>query len=513
MENSVLDFAMDVANAFSWMLLHSLWIAGFLTGVIMLIEKSKLIQSNHARNALYKSVLVFFVFCVSASFVLEYLEILNILPFIAISGDFSNSNFGVLAFGIWLIGFAYFGMRYIRSYRYISEIKNNGGHHFPEHWYQIFESLKSKMAIPVKIIFLHSNKVQSAFVYGVLKPMVVVPTCWVNKLSYQEAECILAHELSHLKAGDHVFNLICHFCDLVFFFNPGVQYLSSKVKFHRELCADEQAVSFLPDLHAYASLILKLGEDPSLNNHHRIVAFATEKNQLLKRVKNLLRLPVPMDYSYKIPGFIFLSAFLAMVSVFMDSQKFTAHFLQTQTNHLLGFSSVECADNSGESLKSDVIKRKKVKSKIKAKPTKNINEIDQRDRTEIVLHLESKDLPNPNLQIPINEYNPLKAQEKPIAFKDSLKTIRFNQYAMTIKSEYLEPMLIDQRTDLKKWIQLITEEALQSNLRNLRVISESEAFRRSKENRNKLMLLEELKNIRNSIPNHGLYNTDGSVIN
>jgi len=495
------------------MLIHSLWIGGLFAGALMLVDKSTIIKNNDQKHLLFRSTLVLFLLSLVTVFTFELSDQSSISQLYFFSSQNLDEGIELWLFSLWSIGFMFYSTRFFRSYLFISEIKKTGGYQFPEQWHLIFSKLKEKLDLPTSILFIHSRKVQSAFVYGIIKPMVVIPTSWVNKLSYSEAECILAHELSHLKSGDHIFNFVCHLSDLVFFFNPAALYITSKIKFHRELCADDHAVQILPNLHAYASLILKLGEDPSLNNDHRIVAFATEKNQLLKRVKNLLKLPLPSEKSHKTSIYFILSSILSILFL-------TFHSKMENLNHLASIRHMDQIQLTN-TLPSPVIH--KVEKEIILKSKTKIS----KKRKDAALVSKKENSYKQSLAVLSNQSNSknileeMLSQESKTEFKikmqsvatDSLIAWKSNQPSLIKKKEFWEPMLIDNRIDLKKWIQLITEEALQSNLKNYRIISESESFKRNKEFRNKIESQSELKNINLPNPSSVGNSSDGSIIN
>lgn len=492
------------------MLIHSLWIGSLFAGVLILLDKLSIFKTNDQKHFVFRSTLVLFLISLFAVFKFELSDQSSISQLFFLSSKYIDERIVYWLFSLWFIGFILYSSRFFRSYLFISEIKKTGGYQFPEQWHLIFSKLKEKLNLPTSILFIHSRKVQSAFVYGIIKPMVVIPTSWVNKLSYSEAECILAHELSHLKAGDHIFNFVCHLSDLVFFFNPAAIYITSKIKFHRELCADDHAVQILPNLHAYASLILKLGEDPSLNNDHRIVAFATEKNQLLKRVKNLLKLPLPSEKSQKTYFYFILSSMISIILLTFNSNmenlsQIANNEQLTQINPTILYASPTINTE-----KKEIVVKKKAKLSKKKKNLNSNNDLPHDERLAVLSN--TNKTKNIIENIPNESKQEMKFKKQTFSV-DTLIAWKSNQPSWSNKREFWEPMLIDNRIDLKKWIQLITEEALQSNLKNYRIISESESFKRNKEFRNKVESQIEFKNINIPIPSSSGNNSDGSIIN
>jgi beta-lactamase regulating signal transducer with metallopeptidase domain len=75
-------------------------------------------------------------------------------------------------------------------------------------------------------------------VYGMFRPVLLIPTGYLDKLSRREAEHVLLHELCHLKRGDlwvHGLYLILH---VVYWFNPFLIWTRRQMKHVREICCD-----------------------------------------------------------------------------------------------------------------------------------------------------------------------------------------------------------------------------------------------------------------------------------
>jgi beta-lactamase regulating signal transducer with metallopeptidase domain/effector-binding domain-containing protein len=75
-------------------------------------------------------------------------------------------------------------------------------------------------------------------VYGMFRPVLLLPAGYLDKLSRREAEHVLLHELCHLKRGDlwvHGLYLVLH---VVYWFNPFLIWTRRQMKHVREICCD-----------------------------------------------------------------------------------------------------------------------------------------------------------------------------------------------------------------------------------------------------------------------------------
>ncbi len=189
---------------------------------------------------------------------------------------------------IWLIGASLFFLRFLFSHFYLRKLIHRSTPLLDKRWMEIFQKLKNYYCINKSILLLQSDKVTSAFLTGVIKPVIIIPTSWINQLSYKEAECIVAHELSHVFNRDHWVNLFIQFSEIIFYFNPAAHILMSHIKLERELKADSSACYYLGEPLLYAKLILKIEETsgfvPALT-----LPFFQQRKQLKRRIESVLQ--------------------------------------------------------------------------------------------------------------------------------------------------------------------------------------------------------------------------------
>jgi beta-lactamase regulating signal transducer with metallopeptidase domain len=84
-------------------------------------------------------------------------------------------------------------------------------------------------------------------VYGVFRPVLLLPEHYLNDLSREEAEHVLLHELCHLKRGDlwvHGFVLLLQ---VAYWFNPFLLWANRQLRHVREICCDQTLAARLQD--------------------------------------------------------------------------------------------------------------------------------------------------------------------------------------------------------------------------------------------------------------------------
>jgi len=106
-------------------------------------------------------------------------------------------------------------------------------------------------------------------------------------LPEEQIEAILLHELAHIRRKDYGINLVQAFAETIFFFNPGVLWLSSLIKEERENCCDDIAIAATEDKINFVQALVTFDEF-NRNNCTLAVGFGSTKNHLLQRAKRII---------------------------------------------------------------------------------------------------------------------------------------------------------------------------------------------------------------------------------
>lgn len=138
-------------------------------------------------------------------------------------------------------------------------------------------------------IYISSNFSGSPFTGGVFKPYICLPEDAVQKLSTEELEAVIAHEMGHVRYYDLIVTVFIQGLGDLFWFIPGYRWLSRKIDRLREIVADSWAISSNIEPQFLASALLKLKEIPETNNKFILYsAFFREKSLLKERVERLI---------------------------------------------------------------------------------------------------------------------------------------------------------------------------------------------------------------------------------
>lgn len=192
-----------------------------------------------------------------------------------------------LIVAFWLLGFAFFALRLLGGLGYTARLRYQGVFSLEAIWEQRLQHLMSRMGIKQSVKLLESSRVTIPLVIGTFKPIILLPLGTINRLSVEEVEAILAHELSHIWRQDYLLNIIQSIIEVLFYFNPAVWWISALIRVERENCCDDLAVQACGNSLLYAKSLLQLQED-QIKREPFAMALFKNKTQLLHRIRRIL---------------------------------------------------------------------------------------------------------------------------------------------------------------------------------------------------------------------------------
>lgn len=319
----------EIIQALAWTIIHSIWqITIIAIGLSLFFRFGKSFDSRKkylvSIGALLLSCLcslITFASYYGNAFVPNSIIEQNLIHTAHISAqdlnshwllDLSIMNKYVLAIvNAWMIGSILFFIRFIGGFIYLKRIIKKSSLQ-NEKLLDIYKKLNKKFSIHRSIKIRESALVTSPMVFGYIKPVILFPLGVVNMLSTSEVEAILAHELAHIKRHDYLVNLFQIFSEIIFYFHPGIWYISSRIRFERENCCDDMAIEYTKNSLTYAKTLVKM-QELNIKNIKPGLAFSGDKNAFSNRVKRLLGSPIEYKYSKDkvlLFTFLFCTAFL-----------------------------------------------------------------------------------------------------------------------------------------------------------------------------------------------------------
>jgi bla regulator protein BlaR1 len=166
---------------------------------------------------------------------------------------------------------------------YTQRIRHYGVVETPDHWKEKVRSFCRDLGIYKPVELLESGIVRMPMVIGHLKPVIFIPLGLLMRLPENEIEAVILHELAHIRRHDYFVNFLQHVAENLFFFNPGLLWISSLLREERENCCDDIAIGRTNDKIAFVRALVSFKEH-ALRQRGVALNFPSGKHQLLQRV-------------------------------------------------------------------------------------------------------------------------------------------------------------------------------------------------------------------------------------
>ncbi|QOY87389.1 M56 family metallopeptidase [Paludibaculum fermentans] len=93
-------------------------------------------------------------------------------------------------------------------------------------------------------------------VFGILRPTIILPEAILRRLTVEQLEAILSHELAHIRRRDNLLAAMHLSVEAVFWFHPLLWWVRTRLLVERERACDEAVLQSGRDPQAYAEAIL-----------------------------------------------------------------------------------------------------------------------------------------------------------------------------------------------------------------------------------------------------------------
>jgi beta-lactamase regulating signal transducer with metallopeptidase domain len=301
----------ELIYATGWTLVHSLWqyslIALFVTLSYAFTKKSQ-------ANTRYWIATLGLVSCGLVSLVTFYVNLHDKISIVIAESNFvvhsarSQETSYTQSFPslintyinqvvlFWLIGFFIYVCKYLADFIYCQKIKQLHTKHPDGQWEMHFSELKNSLGIAGNVQLRISEIINIPCVIGHLKPVVLLPAGLLTGLTQKQIEVILLHELGHVRRSDYLISSLQNIFISIYFFNPFVHWISSKMDEERENACDDIAISVSGDPLFYAHTLKEFAE--MKNNNALAVAITGHKNLLLNRITRLFVRDVSFTKTY-----------------------------------------------------------------------------------------------------------------------------------------------------------------------------------------------------------------------
>ena len=154
----------------------------------------------------------------------------------------ATSELPLILLGVWLGGTILGIVFWVRLLRQI----------------RIIERAATPLHLDLPIPVMSSSARLEPGVFGIYKPVLVLPAGITEHLTPAQLEAILAHELCHVRRRDNLTAAIHMMVEVIFWFHPLVWWIRTKLVSERERACDEEVVKAAGDPQVYAEGILNV---------------------------------------------------------------------------------------------------------------------------------------------------------------------------------------------------------------------------------------------------------------
>ena len=127
-------------------------------------------------------------------------------------------------------------------------------------WLQIRIAVRtaSPCALAAGVPVLSSSSLLEPGIFGVLRPVLLLPQGIMDRLTPAQLDAIVAHEMCHVRRRDNVTFTIHMVVETLFWFHPFVWWIGARLIEERELACDEAVLQSGSEAEVYAESILNV---------------------------------------------------------------------------------------------------------------------------------------------------------------------------------------------------------------------------------------------------------------
>ncbi|MBA3919439.1 MAG: hypothetical protein C0516_12745 [Gemmatimonas sp.] len=168
---------------------------------------------------------------------------------------------------------------------------------------------------PQAVIGAQSVRLSDDFgpaVVGLQRPDIVVPS-WLLSRSAREQQLVVAHEQSHVQAGDHVLLLAANLAVVLMPWNAALWFMTTRLRLAIELDCDARVLSQMAAPREYGQLLIELSAalQPA-RRLHAVPAFSYRASHLERRLHTMTARPARFRQARRITGVVMATATLAV---------------------------------------------------------------------------------------------------------------------------------------------------------------------------------------------------------
>jgi len=235
---------------------HSIWLAASLKFLIPLSvllgiggQLGGLLPQEHQESAPRLSMLIEQISQQSAP------VLAPLTPRLHVS---SGPSATAVLIGIWFCGFLAVAVSWLWSWRRVASALQSATILEDGREREALLRLQQQAGVHSSIRLAASRTLFEPGVFGIRRPVLILPAQVSSHLELDQLEAVLAHEIVHIRRRDNLFAALHMVVEAVFWFHPLVWWLGAKLVSERERACDEEVLRLGSPPEAYAEAILRV---------------------------------------------------------------------------------------------------------------------------------------------------------------------------------------------------------------------------------------------------------------
>lgn len=152
----------------------------------------------------------------------------------------------IVVFSIWGCGFLGVASAWARKYWKVRHV--------------VRAAVRRDTIGPLKIPVVSSTEMMEPGIFGIFRPVLLLPEDILTRLTPAQLEAVVAHELCHVRRRDNLTAAIHMWVETIFWFHPLVWWIGTRLIAERERACDEEVLLSGSERRVYAESILKVCE-------------------------------------------------------------------------------------------------------------------------------------------------------------------------------------------------------------------------------------------------------------
>lgn len=304
----------ELMRPLGWALIHFLWQGALIAGAVALVSLA--VKRASARYVLFCIGLALMAASPVVTALWVHQDSARPLDFMLAPSMAAGAEEPWIPWltGVWITGVAVCVLRLVIGCIQVQKLRRMAADRLPKEWADRVRELSERVGVRQKVRMLIVDRLDVPATIGTVRALILMPACALARLSNDQLEALIAHELAHIKRYDYLVNLVQSFIEAVLFYHPAVWWISKQIRNEREHACDDIAVGAVGDALVYARALERL--ETIRSSPAPSLAMAVNGGSVCDRIRRLIGLPTQTRQRLPATPFVALAlGALALVAV------------------------------------------------------------------------------------------------------------------------------------------------------------------------------------------------------